>query len=100
MTCEYSEFIERLLTDQSKEEDKLIESYHKQIKKLNYLNCLIDINRLNNYMVTSFEHCTLDNYSDEEEVQEFKDYWEWTPKNIFVCINFLKTDAKPYHLVL
>jgi len=97
MTCEYAEIIERLLDDQSREEDKLIESYEKQIKKLNYLNCFINIDRIYEYMEWNVEAIDPDDYSDEEELEGAIDFWRFTPKNIFCCIDYQQCESS--HLI-
>ena len=97
MTCEYAEFMERLLSNESKEEDKLIASYENQIKKLNFQNCLINIDRIYMYMNEAREGVNPDEYSDEEELEEAIDFWRYTPKNIFCCIDYQQCESQ--HLI-
>jgi len=97
MTCEYAEFMETLLSNESKEEDKLIASYEKQIKKINYKFCLSNIDRIYKYMKEARELVNPDEYSDEEELEEMIDFWRYTPKNIFCCIDYQQCESQ--HLI-
>lgn len=87
---EVAQLIERILDDQSKEEDKLIEMYHNQLKKIYYKTCLTQIDNLYWYMNTEYDDVDRNDYSDDEEYDEAKEYWTWKPKNIFVAIKHLK----------
>ena len=38
-----------------------------------------------------------DEYSDEEELEEAIDFWRYTPKNIFCCIDYQQCESQ--HLI-
>ncbi len=90
---EVAELIERLLNDQSNEEDKLIEMYHTQLKKIYYKTCLTQIDNLYWYMNNQYDDTRRIDCRDQEDYEETLEYWTWKPKNIFNVIEDMKDDS-------
>jgi len=71
-----ADLIERLLNEQSEEEDKLIEMYHNQIKRMYFRNCLYQID----YHYKDMED-TRNNpeWQDDESIMKHN---IWKPSNV------------------
>tara|TARA_R110002153_G_C13136267_1_gene480434 strand:- start:413 stop:736 length:324 start_codon:yes stop_codon:yes gene_type:complete len=71
-----ADLIERLLDEQSKEEDKIIEMYHNQIKRMYFRNCLYQID----YHYKDMEDARNDpEWQDDEDMMEYN---IWRPSNV------------------
>ncbi len=90
---EVAELIERILDDQSKEEDKLIKMYHNQLKKIYYKTCLTQIDNLYYYMRQEYDDTRRIDCRDQEDYEETLEYWTWKPKNILIVIKHMKDDS-------
>ena len=74
--AELTELIERILQDQSKEEDKLIEMYHDQIKRMYFRNCLYQID---------YHYKDMEETRDNPEWQDDEDMMKhniWKPSTL------------------
>ena len=76
--AELAELIERILEDQSKEEDKLIEMYHDQIKRMYFRNCLYQID----YHYKDMEDARNEPREGWDDDNEIYEYNIWKPSNV------------------
>lgn len=85
--AELAELIERILEDQSKEEDKLIEMYHNQIKRMYFRNCLYQID----YHYKDMEDARNEPREGWDDDNEIYEYNIWKPSNVksqsYFCLN-------------